>query len=303
MDKKSAIYSSRAPAPMAMDTVSGGKRQLFMPYGPEWRKLRKYSHALLNSSAAIKYQPIQDFESKQLLTELLETPEDFYMHNRRYSASVIMTLTYGYRIPKWDHPLVGKIYQVLDSFTKISAPGAYIVDSFPSLAILPQWMTSDWRTVGKKIFEHDSNVYLDLWNNLKKEVDEGTAPECFCKDFYVNDPAKSGIDDIQAAYTCGGLIEAGSETTGTTLNNFMLCMVLFPEAARAAQKEIDSVVGPNRVPDWDDEKNLPFVRALVKEVLRWRPVNKFGMPHATSEDDWFEGYFIPKGSVVMLNWW
>ena len=55
---------------------------------------------------------------------------------------------------------------------------------------------------------------------------------------------------------------------------------------KLAQKEIDPAVGSNRLPVWDDEPNLPYVRAMVKETLRWRPVNKFGMPHALMEDDW-----------------
>jgi len=79
--------------------------------------------------------------------------------------------------------------------------------------------------------------------------------------------------------------------------------VLFPGVQRRAQEELDKLVGADRLPVWDDEARLPYVRSVIKEVLRWRPVNKFGMPHATSEDDWYEGYFIPKGSVVVLNWW
>lgn len=161
----------------------------------------------------------------------------------------------------------------------------------------------NWRTHGKRAFAHDSKVYLDLWNRLKRETDSGEARNCFTKTFYLNDPAKSGIDDLAAAYTCGGLIEAGSETTATALNNFMLCMTLFPEAQKKAQEELDRVVGQDRLPDWEDEKDLPYVRSLIKEVLRWRPANKFGMTHATSEDDWYEGHFIPKGSVAVLNWW
>lgn len=303
MDKKSGIYSSRSPAPFAQDVASGGKRQLFMPYGPEWRNLRKTSHALLNSTSAAKYQPIQDFESKQLMRDLLVTPADFYQHNRRYSSSVIMLVTYGYRLPSWKHPLMQKIYTVLDNLTEMTAPGAHAVDSFPSLASWPQWLLGNWRSKAKKVFEHDSKVYLDLWNKLKKEVDDGTASDCFVKEFYLKNPGRHGIDDLLAAYTCGGLVEAGSETTATTLNNFVLAMMLFPEAAREAQEEIDRVVGAARLPDWEDEKALPYVRALVKEILRWRPVNKFGMPHYTIEDDWHEGFFIPKGTVVMLNWW
>ncbi|CAN9122409.1 unnamed protein product [Alternaria alternata] len=303
MDKKSNIYSSRAPAPMAQDVLSAGRRQLFMQYGPRWRSIRKHSHALLNLNASINYQPVQDFESKVLLKQLMQDPNDFMSINRRYSASVIMLVTYGYRIPSWDDPLIKRIYDVLERFTRNTAPGAWAIDSFPALASLPQWLFGNWRTHGQKLHEQDSKVYLDLWNKLKKDTDAGVAKDCFTKTFYLNGPEKSGIDELAAAYTCGGLIEAGSETTGTTLNNFVLSMVLFPEAQKKAQEELDRVVGKDRLPTWEDEENLPYVRGVIKEVLRWRPVNKFGMPHATSEDDWYEGWFIPKGSIVVLNWW
>ncbi|KAH9880072.1 hypothetical protein J1614_002098, partial [Plenodomus biglobosus] len=303
MDKRSSIYSSRAPSPLAQDVASAGRRQLFMPYGPRWRSIRKHSHTLLNLTASVKYQPVQDFESKVLLKELLESPDEFLSINRRYSASVIMLVTYGYRIPSWDDPLIKRIYGVLERFGEMTAPGAYAIESFPSLSWLPQRLLGNWRTHGEEIFAQDSAVYLDLWNTLKRETDAGTARDCFTKTFYLNDPAKSGIDDLAAAYTCGGLIEAGSETTGTTLNNFMLCMVIFPEAQRKAQEELDRIVGRDRLPCWEDEDDLPYVRGLIKEVLRWRPVNKLGMQHAASEDDWYQGYFIPKGAVVVLNWW
>jgi cytochrome P450 len=303
MDKKSAIYSSRPSLPLAQDVASSGRRQLFMQYGPEWRKIRKFSHALLNSTTAISYQPIQDYESKQLLVDLLDTPDRFYEHNRRYSASVIMLVTYGYRLSDWEDPLIKEIYAVLDNLTEMTAPGAHAVDSFPSLAFLPQFLLGNWRTFGKNVAEHDTKIYMKLWDRLKREVDAGTAKDCFCKTFYLNNPRNQGIDDLLAAYTCGGLVEAGAETTSTTLNNFILGMTLFPDVVKKAQEEIDRVVGDQRLPLFDDEKDLPYIRALVKETLRWRAVNKFGMMHATSDDDWYGGYFIPKGSVAVLNWW
>jgi hypothetical protein len=237
------------------------------------------------------------------MSELLDTPGRFYEHNRRFSASVIMLVTYGYRLPTWDDPLLKRIYTVLDNLTEMTAPGAHAVDSFPSLAHLPQWLLGNWRSFGKKVFDHDSKVYLELWERLKEEVDAGIARDSFCKTFYLNGPEKQGIDNLMAAYTCGGLVEAGAETTSTTLNNFMLAMTLFPEVVKKAQAELDQVVGSDRLPTFEDEKELPFIRATVKEMLRWRAVNKFGMMHATSEDDWYEGYFIPKGTVAVLNWW
>ncbi|KAF2850847.1 cytochrome P450 [Plenodomus tracheiphilus IPT5] len=303
MDKKSNIYSSRPPLPLAQDVASGGYRQLFMKYGLQWRQIRKHSHTLLNLNAAAKYQPIQDFESKQVLRDLIESPSEFYFINRRYSSSVTMLVTYGYRIPSFEHPLIKKIYTVLDNLTEMTAPGAHAVDSFPSLAMLPQWILGNWKSFGKRVFEHDSKIYMDLWEQLKHEVDNGEAKECFSKEFYKKDPAANGIDDKLAAYTCGGLVEAGSETTASTINNWFLAMTLNPEAQKRAQEEIDRVVGPSRLPEFSDEKDLPYVRAMVKETLRWRPVNKFGMMHTLTEDDWYNGYFLPKGSTVVLNWW
>ncbi|KAJ9132445.1 Cytochrome P450 [Pleurostoma richardsiae] len=303
MDKKSAIYSSRPYLPLAQNVGSGRCRQLFMAYGPEWRDIRKHSHALLNLSAARTYQPVQDFESKVVLKDLLEQPEHFYTINRRYSASVIMLVTYGYRIPSFEDPLITKIYGVLEHLSVMMAPGAFAVESFPSLAYLPGWLFGNWYSFGKKVFEYDSKVYLELWETLKKGTRDGTAPNCFCKDFFLSNPKKNGINDLLAAYTCGGLIEAGSETTATTINNWTLAMLLYPEAMKKAQDEIDRVIGGARLPGFDDEKDLPFVRAMIKETLRWRPVNKYGMYHASTEDDWYDGYFIPKDSVVVLNWW
>ncbi|KAH8721676.1 cytochrome P450 [Ilyonectria robusta] len=303
MDKKSAIYSSRPHMPLAQQVASGQSRQLFMPYGPDWRNLRKHSHGLLNQNASKKYQPVQNFESKVLLQDLLEQPDQFYTITRRYSASVIMLVAYGYRIPSFEDPLITKIYGVLEHLSVMMAPGAFIVESFPALAALPQWLFGNWRSWGEKVFAQDSKVYLELWDTLKKTTDDGTARDCFCKDFYLSDPKKNGIDDLLAAYTCGGLIEAGSETTATTINNWILAMTLFPEEMKKAQEEIDNVIGSGRLPEWEDEKDLPFVRATIKETLRWRPVNKFGMYHASSEDDWYGEHFIPKGSVVVLNWW
>jgi cytochrome P450 len=53
-------------------------------------------------------------------------------------------------------------------------------------------------------------------------------------------------------------------------------MVLHPDAQQKAQKEIDSVVGVGRLPDFDDESSMPYVSALVNEVMRWHPVAPVG---------------------------
>ena len=105
--------------------------------------------------------------------------------------------------------------------------------------------------------------------------------------------------------------------------------MLHPEVQRKAQAEIDKVVGNDRLPTLADQPDLPYTEALVKEVLRWHPVTPLGksavfrahglqplfaprretdcgepgVPHVATEDDVYEGYFIPKGSTVISNIW
>ena len=53
-------------------------------------------------------------------------------------------------------------------------------------------------------------------------------------------------------------------------------MVLHPEIQRKAQAEVDRVIGSDRLPTFADQSSLPYVDALVKEVLRWKPVTPLG---------------------------
>jgi cytochrome P450 len=96
---------------------------------------------------------------------------------------------------------------------------------------------------------------------------------------------------------------AGFETTSSTLMWWALAMVTFPEVQRRAQAELDAVVGRARLPTFADAPRLPYVRAIVKEVLRWRPAAERGLPHKATEDDWYDGMFIPKGATCIANIW
>ena len=57
---------------------------------------------------------------------------------------------------------------------------------------------------------------------------------------------------------------------------FVLAMVSYPDVLRRAQKEIDTIIGRDRPPTFDDVETLPYVDALIREVLRWLPVAPSG---------------------------
>jgi cytochrome P450 len=96
---------------------------------------------------------------------------------------------------------------------------------------------------------------------------------------------------------------AGGGTIAAVMAWWTLAMLAYPETQARAQAELDAVVGRSRPPTFADYSSLPYIRAMVKEVLRWRPSGPMGLPHQVTEDDWYEGMFIPKGAICIPNVW
>lgn len=80
-------------------------------------------------------------------------------------------------------------------------------------------------------------------------------------------------------------------------------MLKYPDTQSKAQAELDLVLGHGILPTFDDEENLPYLAALVKECLRWEAVTPIAVPHVLTEDDIYNGFYIPSGTVVAPNVW
>ena len=80
-------------------------------------------------------------------------------------------------------------------------------------------------------------------------------------------------------------------------------MTTYPEAQKRAQAELDAVIGPDRLPTFEDRDSLPYVNAVFKETTRWNPVLPLAISHKTTEEDVYNGYYIPAGTVVIPNNW
>lgn len=65
--------------------------------------------------------------------------------------------------------------------------------------------------------------------------------------------------------------------------------------------ELDRVVGRSRLPCWQDQSELPYIRALIKEVHRWAPIGCIGIPHAATESFSHKGRLIQKGTILFPN--
>ncbi|OJA19807.1 hypothetical protein AZE42_12300, partial [Rhizopogon vesiculosus] len=113
----------------------------------------------------------------------------------------------------------------------------------------------------------------------------------------------SAEEDHLSKWVAATLYGGGADTTVSSIYAFFLAMTLSPDVQKKAQAEIDAVVGPDRLPSFADRDSLPYVEALTKEVLRWNAVVPTGVPHRVTEDDIHDGYYIPKGSLIIPNIW
>jgi hypothetical protein len=132
---------------------------------------------------------------------------------------------------------------------------------------------------------------------------------------------KYDLNVVESAWLTGSLYAAGSDTvsilplylmpstyflfskTAAALSWFLLAMVVFPDVQKKAQAELDEVVGRGQLPTFAHYEKLAYIRALVKETLRWWPITPVGVPHCVIQDDTYESYHIPKGAICIPNVW
>ncbi|TFK37950.1 cytochrome P450 [Crucibulum laeve] len=89
----------------------------------------------------------------------------------------------------------------------------------------------------------------------------------------------------------------------STALTFFLAIISHLEVQEKAHKEIISVIRPNRLLIIADKDSLPYVFSLVTEVMRWNSAVPLGVPHVLSQDDVYEGWDLPKNTLVMPNIW
>ncbi|KAF5548077.1 cytochrome P450 monooxygenase [Fusarium phyllophilum] len=275
---------------------------LLLQYGKEWRKQRRILQSLLNVTIVDKLLPLQEAESTQTMFQLLQDPQGYYDHIRRYTTAVILASVYGQRGSSFDHPNVQALYHAQNQFTSLLEQGACPpVDAFPILRAVPEFLAS-WKMRAESVRQEQKSLYLRLVQETRDRLKRGKGGDCFLKKM-LNDQEKNNMDDEHVAYLAGNLMEAGSDTTASTLLSFLLAMIKYPQEFKKAQNEVDAVCGLSKSPTADDLDGLPFIKACMYETLRWRPVAPGGVPHALTRDDTYEGYFMPRGTILLANTW
>ncbi|MCJ1307994.1 hypothetical protein MMC25_001644 [Agyrium rufum] len=296
LDRRGSLYSSR-PNLNDFRTKAWPNRLVTTPMGDSFRYLRKLDSNILGPQQSAELRKYQDFESKILLSELLDKPDMFLRHAERFSMSVIFSTTYGVRLAQLDHPVMAQFYSMWEVMLRYFQPGSLLLDFFPFLQRLPT-ILQPWLRMAKRLRDLEMKLHGAFLATLKERISRGAAPACLGTLVLQE---MEGFDDSEACDILSMAIGAGADTTSSYLQSFFKVMAFHPEVVRKAQEELDRVVGPSRLPTWSDEQSLSYIRAIIKEVHRWAPIASLGIPHATSGPDTYEGQKIPAGTIVFPN--
>ncbi len=320
-EKRGAKYSSRSSPYVAYELLSQKRRIVLTPNGPMHTAFRRQLHAILSISKTKQNLKTQELESRQLLLEFIkfseglgqpENPPDYGEPQsiiRRYTLSVMMTLSFGHRIKSLDDPIVRTVFDIMDDIAIASQPGQYLVDMFPILKRLPYFFKT-WEHKSERKVEWQWAFLNDLLMRTEKQMNAGTPNIGLIRALIEQRQGMSEaekdqkfLDEKSIAYQAQTLMEAGSDTTAITAMNFLLAMVLHPDIMRKGQESVDAVVPASRLPEFEDLESMPYINQIVKEVMRWRPVLPLGVPHLNTTDDDYDGYHIPANSMIVGNMW
>ncbi|KAK7048443.1 cytochrome P450 [Favolaschia claudopus] len=304
LEKRAHIYSDRPTIPMVKlaewDFTFGMK-----PHGERWRQERRLFHQHFRRDAIPNYHPIQLKKTHGFLRNLLLTPEDFIDHIKTLSAGMIMAVVYGYEIEPANDPFVQLAEDGVRAFSDLVQPGAFLVNTLPFLQYLPSWFPG----CGFHQFARDTVKLLDRmktlpFNYVRKSMRDGVDTYSVLGEILKKNDVDSSPEKEKMIKDVAGIAYAAAhETTASTLQVFFLAMAMHPDAVCKAQSEIGAVIGPGRLPVFEDRKDLPYCEAVFREVFRWLPTVPLALPHATKEDDVYEGYYIPAGTMVLPNIW
>ncbi|PPQ91359.1 hypothetical protein CVT25_004126 [Psilocybe cyanescens] len=303
LEKRGSIYSSRPRSILASEILSGGMRGVGMPYGTRWRNWRSLMHAGMSIEASNGYKTLQSLESKILLGQLQteSDPRRYASHCRRFAISIVFCVAYGRRVQNLNDPAIISNLKTEECFTR--TPGRYMVESWPILLYLPRFM--QWfRHEAEERRKEDTKLYMSLVDEVRQRMALGIAtPSTATR--ALEKQSEFGLNDVETAFALSAPFAAGVGTTLAALDVFLLAMLHYPDVMRKAQEEIDSVVGSSRLPNFDDMESLPYIKAVIKETLRWRAIAPIGVPHSVIEDDIYQTadnkMHIPTGSTVYAN--
>ncbi|KAL1752889.1 cytochrome P450 [Schizophyllum commune] len=300
LDKNSSLTSDR-PQNIMISLIGWGTNIGHLHYGDEWRFSRRAFHQEFNPGAVPSHYKAALPRINKLLVQLLRDPNKFMEHIRQCVSAISIKISYGFDAEtKNGQDLMHATEGAILCLEEATLPGSQLVFLFPPLRYLPAWISGGSFMKLAARSTAFVQVMRDLpFNIVKEQIRNGTAPPSWMRSLL--ERSTTAEDEERYKGVASQFFAAASDTTLAGLRALMLALVMYPEVQRRAQADIDRVVGSERLPNFDDRPALPYIDAIIKEVLRMHPPLPIGLPHSPIQDMVYNGYYIPKGGAMCYD--
>ncbi|KAL0957070.1 hypothetical protein HGRIS_003167 [Hohenbuehelia grisea] len=306
LDRRSSLYSDRPLNPM-FEFLGWDWSLSFMPYSDKWRRHRRVFHESFRQEAMLQWNSLQLKKLRESLRLIDEDPSNFSRYYRMLTASVIMSAVYGYDVTGVDDTFVDIADKAMDTLASAFVlPGAVGVQFVKVLALMPSWFPGAALGQSAANAIHATTRMLEVpFTFVKNNRAEHGGGRSMAGDLLELHASRNGsVEEETIIKNVTATAYAGAaDTAVSTMLYFTAAIVLHPHVAKRAQTEIDALLGGLRLPTFEDRPHLPYVEAIYREIMRWRPVVPLVTPHSVVMDDVYEGFHFPKGTTFIPNVW
>uniref|UniRef100_A0A1D1Y4L7 Cytochrome P450 71A1 n=1 Tax=Anthurium amnicola TaxID=1678845 RepID=A0A1D1Y4L7_9ARAE len=302
-----AVFCTRPTRAVTTRFSYGGLGVAFAPYSDGWRHLRKIAMLeLFSAKRAHSFRPIREQEVGALLRTVADAstggrPVDLSAAFLCLFNNITCRQAFGKRSSDDGRCGRSKFHDMLMDSIELFG-GFCASDFFPSMAWL-NVLTGFHARLEKAFHSFDSFLEQEIEAHLRRDDDSGD-------DFLSvllrlqKDPSLGfhlTREHIKAVLV--DVFFAGSDTSASTTEFGMLELARNPRVMKKAQEEIRRVLGRKPAVEESDLPNLPYLKLVVKEVLRLRPSVPLPLPHESMEDVRVAGYDVPAKTMVFINVW
>ncbi|KAL4247164.1 cytochrome P450 family protein [Abortiporus biennis] len=313
LEKRSHIYSDR-PTSMMTELTGLDFNFALMSYSPRWRLHRRIFHQYFNANMISRYDSEQINSVRAFIRRTLNAkPSDDLMSSvsLAFGAS-ILKVVYGVDIDDTHHEYITLAHDHGQIASEVHELGRFWIDYFPFFKNVPAWIPG----VQFKRYAQEKRPIMEVsirkpYDDMKNAAASGKAEPSVAHSLLVKlqalhdeVPLDEYLKHEEATINTTGVAYAGgTDTSSSSALSFLIAMAKYPHIQKKAQAELDDLLGVSRLPDFSDYDSLPYICAVAMEIMRFKPVTPLGVPHKLMEDDEYNGYFIPKGTIIIPNFW
>jgi cytochrome P450 len=284
------------------------------PYGPYWLHLRKICTMELFTTKCLElFRPPRTDEFNQMIKSIMDDVEqgkivDLAMKLRHVAMNNITRMLLNKRFYGVDASEQHKAYKFKElTFNLLKLLTIRSIGDFvPWLkwVIIVSGLKSRMMKVKAR-----ADVVLQEFLEVKKngKIINVKNDDVHCEDFVdvlMAQPAEDGtghLSDNSIKAVIQDMLLAGTDTTANTVEWAIAELLRHPHCAKKLQTELDEVVGKDRIVTESDIPNLPYLNAVVKEVLRLHPAAPLSVTHVALEDTTVGGFDFVAGTRLCVN--